>query len=138
MSTDSARPDRYCASVRVLAAAAAAGFANSAVLHVARPERMAHWARWDRSNHYQREIAVFDAVHALGLLRLAQRPDDANYLQLVSLTGLLLGLNHHFARHQGDTGPVLNPLAAWGNTVASAVGLILASRLGRSASNPRR
>jgi hypothetical protein len=90
---------------------------------------MAAWASWIRSDHYQREIAIFDAVHALGLVRLAREPNDAGYLQLVSLTGLLLGLNHHYARHRGDSGPVLNPLAAWGNTVASTAGLVLAARM---------
>jgi hypothetical protein len=90
---------------------------------------MAAWASWERSDHYQREIAIFDAVHALGLVRLARRPDDANYLQLVSLTGLLLGLNHHYAMRRGDAGPLLNPLAGWGNTAAATAGLLLASRL---------
>lgn len=116
-------------AVQGMALAAACAFGGSAALHVVCPQRMAAWASWTRSDHYQREIAIFDAVYALGLVRLARRPDDAGYLQLVSLTGLLLGLNHHYARQRGDTGPVLNPLAAWGNTVASAVGLALASRM---------
>ncbi len=107
------------------------------MLHLVCPGRMAKWADWTRSDHYQREIAIFDAVQALGLIRLAREPDDANYLQLVSLTGLLLGLNHHYAMRRGDAGPILNPLAAWGNTAASAVGLALASRLRRDADRPR-
>jgi len=117
--------------VRALALAAAFAFGTSAALHLTRPGRMAGWAAWTRSDHYQREIAIFDAVHALGLLRLAREPEDAGYLQLVSLTGLLLGLNHHYARRRGDTGPLLNPLAAWGNTAASSAGLVLAARMRR-------
>lgn len=116
-----------------IASAAAAAFGVSSALHLVCPGRMAKWADWTRSDHYQREIAIFDAVQALGLIRLARAPDDANYLQLVSLTGLLLGLNHHYAMRRGDAGPILNPLAAWGNTAAAAVGLALASRLRRDA-----
>ncbi len=118
-------------AVRGMALAAAGAFGGSAALHLACPGRMAAWASWVRSDHYQREIAVFDAVHALGLLRLAWRPNDARYLQLVSLTGLLLGLNHHYALRRGDTGRVLNPLAAWGNSIASTAGLVLAARMRR-------
>ncbi len=116
-----------------MASAAATAFGFSSALHLLCPGRMAKWAHWTRSDHYQREIAIFDAVQALGLIRLAREPDDSNYLQLVSLTGLLLGLNHHYAMRRGDAGPILNPLAAWGNTVASAVGIALASRLRRGA-----
>ena len=119
------------AIVRAMALAAAGAFGTSAALHVACPGRMAAWASWTRSDHYQREIAIFDAVHALGLVQLARQPDDDNYLRLVSLTGLLLGLNHHYARRRGDTGPVLNALAAWGNTLASTAGLVLAGRMRR-------
>lgn len=130
MSSDDAH-HRQTVVVRTLASAAAGAFGISAALHLTRPGQMARWAHWPRSDHYQREIAAFDAVHAVGLVRLARRPDDADYLQLVSLTGLLLGLNHHFARRRGDTGPVLNPLAAWGNTAASAIGLLLSARMRR-------
>lgn len=128
-SGESGRAKTEIKTVRVLSAAAACAFGASAALHIACPGRMAAWASWDRSDHYQREIAIFDAVYALGLARLAQRPDDAGYLQLVSLTGLLLGLNHQYARRRGDTGTVLNPLAAWGNTLASTAGLVLAARM---------
>jgi hypothetical protein len=139
MSRDDPVGDRERTVVKALALGAAAAFGGSAALHTISPKRMAGWAAWVRSDHYQREIAVFDAVHALGLIRLARRPDDANYLQLVSLTGLLLGLNHHYARRRGDAGPVLNPLAAWGNTAAATAGLMLAMRVRRrSARSARR
>ncbi len=114
-----------------MAAAAAGAFGISSALHLISPSRMASWASWTRSEHYQREIAIFDAVHALGLVRLARRPDDADYLQLVSLTGLLLGLNHHYAMRRGERGPILNPLAAWGNMAASTMGLVLSRRMRR-------
>jgi hypothetical protein len=134
VSGDDVRDQKQDSLVKAIALAAAGAFGSSAVLHIACPERMAAWASWIRSDHYQREIAIFDAVNALGLLRLARRPDDAGYLQLVSLTGLLLGLNHHYAQRRGDSGAVLNPLAAWGNTAASTVGLALAARMRKRSS----
>jgi hypothetical protein len=131
VSDERGRGDAQTTMVRAMALGAATAFGSSAALHLTYPGKMAAWASWTRSDHYQREIAIFDGVHALGLLRLARRPNDANYLQLVSITGLLLGLNHHYARRRGDTGPLLNPLAAWGNTAASTVGLALAARMRR-------
>lgn len=118
-----------------MAGTAAVAFGTSAIAHVMWPDKMARWARWDRSDHYQREIAIFDAVHALGLAGFVWRPDNRRLLQLVSLTGLLLGVNHHYARAKGDAGPLLNPAAAYGNTLAGALGLVLVSRIKRAASS---
>jgi hypothetical protein len=93
--------DRGAAAIRTMAPLAATAFGTSAVLHVTHPGEMAQWVNWPRSDHYQREIAVFAAVHALGLLRPARYTDDASYLQPVSLTGPLLSIRmrkHHRSR----------------------------------------
>lgn len=125
------RTPSLTAVARGLAATAALAFGASAALHTARPDKMAAWARWPRSDHYQREIAIFDAVNAVALIGFCRRADDPRQLVLLSATGLLLGANHYRARALGDTGPVLNPMAVYGDTVAGAAGLVLAALLRR-------
>jgi hypothetical protein len=107
---------------------AAAVFAGSAVGHLLWTREMASSAAWAHSPWYQREIALFDVAHALGLGTVAWRREaDPLHLGVVSLTALLLGLNHAAAIRAGDSGGMLNWSAAVGNTTAGLFGLALAA-----------
>ena len=116
-------------AMSALCVGAAAAMASSAVAHLVRPAAMARWAAWDRSDWYQREIAVFDLAQAGGLLLAAPQPErHRSYLWVVSVTGLGLGLNHAVAIKRGDSGGLLNYGAAIGNTASSITAMVLTRR----------
>jgi hypothetical protein len=121
-----ARPN---AAERVFAGLATIVLLGSAVGHLKAGRWMARKAAWRYSPHYQREIAFFDLAHAAGTAAAAagRRPDPV-HVGVVSLTALLLGLNHAAAIRAGDSGGALNWTAAVGNTVAGSTGLALAAR----------
>jgi hypothetical protein len=120
---------RIGALERTAGGLATLAFVGSALGHLTNPRWMAAKATWVYSPWYQREIALFDLAHATGTVAVAagRRPDPL-HLSVVSLTALLLGLNHAAAIRAGDRGGLLNWAAAIGNTTSGLAGLRVSVR----------
>jgi hypothetical protein len=114
--------------------------AVASVGHTLWPRRMAREYAWVSSPWYQRQLASFEVPHLYAMLLMLRGRgliNDAVYLRMQGLTGVLLGVGHFAAIAKGDRAGAANWLSGSSAMLLGVAGLVTARaearRMGSSA-----